>query len=224
MNFPDKEVGIPGHDKDANKKIVVTYSSINGNGFGGYGEVVMGTKGTLVLDKEQEVMLYKDSDTTTRVGVKDDKGGPGPRHAGQRQGPRSRQGRRPQRPRQPRLYRGDRALGLVHPQSVRREPAAVQGRGRSGRRGHRAGHQRRDQERQSGEGWLSRLRREVVRPERRCHPRRQRREGHGGEARGEYLSDSLSYRRRSAAINSTANIIPIAPPRSSRPLIAGRSK
>ncbi len=76
MNFPDKEVGIPGHDKDANKKIVVTYSSINGNGFGGYGEVVMGTKGTLVLDKEQEVMLYKDSDTTTRVGVKDDKGGP----------------------------------------------------------------------------------------------------------------------------------------------------
>jgi hypothetical protein len=76
MNYPDKEVGIPGHDKDANKKIVVTYSSINGNGFGGYGEVVMGTKGTLVLDKEQEVMLYKDSDTTTRVGVKDDKGGP----------------------------------------------------------------------------------------------------------------------------------------------------
>jgi predicted dehydrogenase len=76
MNYPDKDAGIPGHDKDANKKIVVTYSSINGNGFGGYGEVVMGTKGTLVLDKEQEVMLYKDSDTTTRVGVKDDKGGP----------------------------------------------------------------------------------------------------------------------------------------------------
>ena len=30
---------------DNNKKIVVTYSSINGNGYGGYGEVVMGTKG-----------------------------------------------------------------------------------------------------------------------------------------------------------------------------------
>ena len=30
---------------DPNKKIVVTYSSINGNGFGGYGEIVMGTEG-----------------------------------------------------------------------------------------------------------------------------------------------------------------------------------
>ena len=61
---------------DKNDVVVVTYSSINGNGFGGYGEVVMGTKGTLVLDREQEVMVYKDADTTTRVGVKDDKGGP----------------------------------------------------------------------------------------------------------------------------------------------------
>ncbi|HMO85989.1 MAG TPA: Gfo/Idh/MocA family oxidoreductase, partial [Lacipirellulaceae bacterium] len=43
---------------DPNKKIIVSYSSINGNGFGGYGEVVMGTKGTLVLEREQEVMLY----------------------------------------------------------------------------------------------------------------------------------------------------------------------
>ena len=48
----------------------------HGNGCGGYGEMVMGTKGTLVLEREQEVMLYKDSDTTTKVGVKDDKGGP----------------------------------------------------------------------------------------------------------------------------------------------------
>jgi predicted dehydrogenase len=76
MNYPDPKKGIPNHEEDPQKKIVVTYSSINGNGFGGYGEVVMGTKGTLVLDKEQEVMVYKDADTTTRVGVKDDKGGP----------------------------------------------------------------------------------------------------------------------------------------------------
>jgi predicted dehydrogenase len=54
---------------DATKKVVVTYSSINGNGFGDYGEVVMGDKGTLVLLKEQEVMLYKDADTKTSVGV-----------------------------------------------------------------------------------------------------------------------------------------------------------
>ena len=73
---PDPQTGVPSYDNDHNKKIVVTYSSINGNGFGGFGEVVMGTKGTLVLAKEQEVMLYKGSDTTTKVGVKDDVGGP----------------------------------------------------------------------------------------------------------------------------------------------------
>jgi predicted dehydrogenase len=61
--------------KDPNKKLVVTYSSINGNGFGDYGEVVMGDKGTLVLLQEKEVMLYKDADTKTTVGVV--KGKPG---------------------------------------------------------------------------------------------------------------------------------------------------
>ncbi|HEX5104912.1 MAG TPA: gfo/Idh/MocA family oxidoreductase, partial [Pirellulaceae bacterium] len=76
MNYPDPKTGIPPYKDDKNKKIVVTYSSINGNGFGGYGETVMGTRGTLVLEREQEVLVYKDSDTTTRVGVKDDKGGP----------------------------------------------------------------------------------------------------------------------------------------------------
>ena len=54
---------------DPNKKIVVTYSSINGNGFGDYSEVVMGTKGTLILEKEQDVMLYKDSARDTRITV-----------------------------------------------------------------------------------------------------------------------------------------------------------
>ncbi|MBT4694267.1 MAG: Gfo/Idh/MocA family oxidoreductase, partial [Planctomycetaceae bacterium] len=70
------KVAVPSYENDDNKKIVVTYSSINGNGFGGYGEVVMGTKGTLVLEKEKEMMLYKGSDTTTKVGVKKDAGGP----------------------------------------------------------------------------------------------------------------------------------------------------
>jgi predicted dehydrogenase len=74
----------PAPDYDAedperkNKKIVVTYSSINGNGFGDYGEIVMGTKGTLILEREQEVMLFKDSATTTSVGVVKGKGGGGP--------------------------------------------------------------------------------------------------------------------------------------------------
>ena len=59
------------------KKIGVTYSSINGNGFGGYGEVVLGDKGTLILEREADVMLYKDSDVSTKVGV-DMKGKAGP--------------------------------------------------------------------------------------------------------------------------------------------------
>ncbi len=74
--YPDPKKGLPGFQEDPNKRVVVTYSSINGNGFGGYGEIVMGTKGTLVLEREQEVMLYADSDTSSRVAVKDDAGGP----------------------------------------------------------------------------------------------------------------------------------------------------
>lgn len=76
QNYPDPKKGIPSYKEDPSKRIVVTYSSINGNGFGGYGEIVMGSKGTLVLEREQEVMLYKAASTTTRVSVKDDKGGP----------------------------------------------------------------------------------------------------------------------------------------------------
>jgi predicted dehydrogenase len=69
------EYPAPGYEEDKNKKIVVTYSSINGNGFGGYGEVVLGTKGTLVLEQEQDVMLYKDSSKDTRVTVAKSKDG-----------------------------------------------------------------------------------------------------------------------------------------------------
>jgi predicted dehydrogenase len=65
-----------GEVADENKKIVVTYSSINGNGFGGYGETVMGTEGTLVIEKEADVMLYAGSSTSTKVGVKTGSGGP----------------------------------------------------------------------------------------------------------------------------------------------------
>ena len=51
---------------DPNKKIMVTYSSINGNGYGGYGEVVFGTDGTLILEQEQDAMLFKGSSTQQR--------------------------------------------------------------------------------------------------------------------------------------------------------------
>ncbi|HEY6565780.1 MAG TPA: Gfo/Idh/MocA family oxidoreductase, partial [Pirellulaceae bacterium] len=74
---PDPKLGVPAYDPDKHpgQRVVVTYSSINGNGWGGYGETVLGTKGTLILEQEQEIMLFKDSDTATRVGVKAASGG-----------------------------------------------------------------------------------------------------------------------------------------------------
>ena len=75
-NYPPKS-GIPAYDENqhSNKRIAVTYSSINGNGYGGYGEVVMGTKATLVLDKEKEVMLYPIAGTSYKSRVKANKKG-----------------------------------------------------------------------------------------------------------------------------------------------------
>ncbi len=106
---------VPGYEADPNKKVVVTYSSINGNGFGGWGEVVLGSKGTLILDKETDVLLYRDSDTSSKVGVAKQEGGyvldtsaSGDFSAGC-QGCRFRTGK-------PRLSRRDRALGVLHSQ------------------------------------------------------------------------------------------------------------
>jgi predicted dehydrogenase len=70
-DVPDAR-GVPSWEQDPNKKVVVTYSSINGNGFGGYGEVVMGTKGTLVLEREKEVYLYSNRSASMKVGVSGD--------------------------------------------------------------------------------------------------------------------------------------------------------
>ncbi len=67
---------VSGEIADPNKKIVVSYSSINGNGFGGYGEIVLGTKGTLILEREADVLLYAGSATSTKVSVSQGKGGP----------------------------------------------------------------------------------------------------------------------------------------------------
>jgi predicted dehydrogenase len=44
-----------------NRSVAVTYSSITTNAFENYGECVMGTKGTLVVQTESEVMLYPPS-------------------------------------------------------------------------------------------------------------------------------------------------------------------
>jgi predicted dehydrogenase len=43
---------------DRDDVVVVTYSSINTNSFEPYGECVMGTRGTMIVESEQEVLLY----------------------------------------------------------------------------------------------------------------------------------------------------------------------
>ena len=55
----------PGEHFDANRRasrrndiVTVTYSSISTNDFESYGECVMGTKGTLVVEKEETAMLW----------------------------------------------------------------------------------------------------------------------------------------------------------------------
>ena len=46
------------HGNDPNDIVLVTYSSINTNGFENYGECVTGTRGTMIVEKEASVMLY----------------------------------------------------------------------------------------------------------------------------------------------------------------------
>jgi predicted dehydrogenase len=67
------EFPAPGYDPQdpqaANKKIGVQYASINGNVFGGYGETVFGTDGTLLVDLEKEAMLYKVAPNISKIRV-----------------------------------------------------------------------------------------------------------------------------------------------------------
>ena len=64
-------VEFPSWDYDAKskvgrkRKIAVQYSTINGNGFGGYGEVVYGTDGTLVLLQEATSEIMKSGGATS---------------------------------------------------------------------------------------------------------------------------------------------------------------
>jgi predicted dehydrogenase len=60
----------PGFNEKANPKerVVVTYSSINTNAFENYGEEVMGTRGTMIVEAEKDLMLYKEIDRNTWKG------------------------------------------------------------------------------------------------------------------------------------------------------------
>ena len=49
--------------KGQQDRIVVTYSSINTNAFDGYGEMVMGSRGTMIVSQEKEILLFKEAGT-----------------------------------------------------------------------------------------------------------------------------------------------------------------
>src|SRR4051794_40741837 len=53
-----------GHDR-----VVVSYSSINTNGFENYGEELMGTRGTMIVEAEHDIYLFKENDRNVPVGT-----------------------------------------------------------------------------------------------------------------------------------------------------------
>lgn len=66
--FATYEFPGPNHPKGKNKGkdtddvVIVTYSSISTNGFEPYGECIMGSRGTMLVEMEQNVMLYTERD------------------------------------------------------------------------------------------------------------------------------------------------------------------
>jgi predicted dehydrogenase len=66
FEFPGQDY-VPG-STDKGDHVVVTYSSINTNEFDTWGEQVMGTRGTLVVDREKELLFYKELDRNVRGG------------------------------------------------------------------------------------------------------------------------------------------------------------
>jgi predicted dehydrogenase len=61
FEFPGKN-----YADDKNDVVVVTYSSISTNGFEPYGECVMGSRGTMVVSSESELMLFKERNPTDK--------------------------------------------------------------------------------------------------------------------------------------------------------------
>ncbi len=59
FEFPGK--GWKPGDRDKGDHVVVTYSSINTNSFDKYGETVYGSRGTMIVEEEKEILLYKEA-------------------------------------------------------------------------------------------------------------------------------------------------------------------
>ena len=56
-------------DKNPDDKCIVTYSSINTNRFEPYGEMVYGSRGTLIMKTEKEAMLWREAGGGAKGGV-----------------------------------------------------------------------------------------------------------------------------------------------------------
>jgi predicted dehydrogenase len=56
----------PNRGSDKNDIVVMTYSSISTNGFEPYGEDLMGSRGTMLVEAEQRVMLFTEKDPTKK--------------------------------------------------------------------------------------------------------------------------------------------------------------
>jgi predicted dehydrogenase len=71
--FPGKEHPAAGQGgKNENDVVVVTYSSFNTNGFEDYGECLMGSRGTMLVEREANVYLFKEAEPgKTGTGGKD---------------------------------------------------------------------------------------------------------------------------------------------------------
>ncbi len=55
----------PGKTDSEHDRVVVSYSSINTNQFENYGEELMGSRGTMIVEQEKEILLYKEIDRNT---------------------------------------------------------------------------------------------------------------------------------------------------------------
>jgi len=58
----------PNPEKEPDDRVVVTYSSINTNAFTKYGETVYGTRGTMIVEEEHDIYLFKEPDRNNPKG------------------------------------------------------------------------------------------------------------------------------------------------------------
>jgi predicted dehydrogenase len=61
VNFEFPGSGHMPGAKDKGDHVVVSYSSINTNSFENYGEMIYGSRGTMIVEGEQEILLFKEA-------------------------------------------------------------------------------------------------------------------------------------------------------------------